>query len=89
MRRYRALLPAGAVPVAAAAMRGWLAAGHEIVGIDRDIGPPTCAPPRPFPLAVEMDLADRHFRVRRKRPWTILVRKLRKLAIQLSERDSD
>jgi folate-dependent phosphoribosylglycinamide formyltransferase PurN len=63
--------------------------GVKIVGVDRDLGPPTCAPPRLSSLAVEMDLADRRFRFRRKRPWTTPVRKLRELAIQLSERDGD
>ena len=62
------------------------AANVKIIGFERKLGPPLAQPPKIRLLSVDADVADARIRLKRKRPWSGALRKLKRLAVLISAR---
>ncbi len=63
--------------------------GVQIVGFGGRLGATSGKPPRVGRFTVDMDCADGRVRLKRKRPWTGPLRKLRTLALHVAAGDPD
>jgi len=56
-----------------------------VIGFDRILGPPTGEPPTIHRASIDLDCSDARVRLGRKTPWSAPLRKLRTIAIHMSE----